>query len=73
MERHTTRYPAEVRELWRKFAHIINEPRPFIRAGDFFGPDRRRRVELINFPDRRISGNTPMASDDDGRSEHFLT
>lgn len=45
--------PLSARELWTKFSHIVNEPRPFIRAGDFFGPDRRRRVDIIPFKDRR--------------------
>ena len=44
--------PISGRELWRKLAAIVNEPRPFIRAGDFFGPDRRRKFEIVS-ADRR--------------------
>ncbi|HYB10836.1 MAG TPA: response regulator [Alphaproteobacteria bacterium] len=39
--------------LLARLTHIIDHPRPFIRHGDYFGPDRRRRVVPIDGPERR--------------------
>ena len=46
--------PIAARELWSKIAHITNVERAFIRSGDFWGPDRRRREEPIHFQERRV-------------------
>lgn len=46
--------PISGRELWRKFASVVNEPRPFVRVGDYFGPDRRRRTDMTAHEDRRM-------------------
>lgn len=35
--------PITAKQLWMKIAACVNEPRPFVRAPNFFGPDRRRR------------------------------
>eukprot|EP00438_Fugacium_kawagutii_P003974 Skav204200 [mRNA] locus=scaffold7661:126:698:- [translate_table: standard] len=51
--------PLSARELWVKFAVIANQPRPFIRAGDFFGPDRRRRFDPVSHCDRRRNTGEP--------------
>jgi two-component system, chemotaxis family, chemotaxis protein CheY len=32
---------------------VIHHPRSFVRAGEFTGPDRRRRARSIDGPDRR--------------------
>ena len=34
--------PINAHQLWTKIAAVVNKPRSFIRARDFFGPDRRR-------------------------------
>ena len=34
--------PVTATELFRKVQSIVNTPRPFVRTGSFFGPDRRR-------------------------------
>lgn len=35
--------PLAADDLVKRIAHVINNPRDFIRTVDFFGPDRRRR------------------------------
>ncbi|OLF72259.1 two-component system response regulator [Maricaulis sp. W15] len=34
--------PVTAKEMFSKIASVINEPRPFIRNKNYFGPDRRR-------------------------------
>ena len=36
--------PFSANDLAQRIDHIINKPRDFIRAEEYFGPDRRRRV-----------------------------
>lgn len=36
--------PFTANDLARRIVHVINAPRDFIETQDFFGPDRRRRV-----------------------------
>jgi two-component system, chemotaxis family, chemotaxis protein CheY len=45
--------PVSVKALCARINAIIDAPRPFIRTGSYFGPDRRRRVLPFNGPDRR--------------------
>ena len=41
-------------EVYRKVLDLIERPRAFVRSGDFFGPDRRRRdAEGYSGPERR--------------------
>lgn len=40
-----------------KIAAVISRPRSFVKADDFFGPDRRRRTNGYNGPDRRGEGD----------------
>lgn len=35
--------PISAKALYQRFASIIDNPRPFIRTGNYFGPDRRRQ------------------------------
>ncbi len=35
--------PFNARDLYRRIAQIIENPRQFVRSEDFFGPDRRRK------------------------------
>lgn len=45
--------------LYRKIATVIEHTRPYVRASDFFGPDRRRRQDGIGPDgggDRRRAG-----------------
>jgi len=46
--------PISPKKLYDRIAEIITNPRQFVRAGDFFGPDRRRHdVEGYSGPQRR--------------------
>lgn len=37
--------PITVQGLFSRVAEIVERPRPFVRAEEFFGPDRRRRIK----------------------------
>lgn len=41
--------PFSANDLARRIAYVINKPRDFIDTGQYFGPDRRRRV-IENYP-----------------------
>jgi CheY-like chemotaxis protein len=46
--------PFNARDLYRRIAQIIENPRLFVRAEGFFGPDRRRKnEEAYQGPNRR--------------------
>lgn len=48
--------PVTPSEVYRKILDVIEHPRPFIRTGGFFGPDRRRREdEDYGGPERRMA------------------
>ena len=35
--------PITIQNLMSRVSEIVERPRPFVRCGDYFGPDRRRR------------------------------
>ncbi len=37
--------PFNARDLYRRLVQVIERPRQFVRAPDFFGPDRRRKKD----------------------------
>jgi CheY-like chemotaxis protein len=45
--------PISATLLYYRLRAAIENPRPFIRAPNFFGPDRRRRAMAFDGPDRR--------------------
>ncbi|MFT4089501.1 MAG: response regulator [Asticcacaulis sp.] len=46
--------PVTALELYRKINAIVSYPRPFIKTGSYFGPDRRRRHKPgYDGPERR--------------------
>ncbi len=45
--------PISATLLYYRLRAMIENPRPFIRSSDFFGPDRRRRATAFEGPDRR--------------------
>ena len=47
--------PVTPAEIMRKVAAIIDKPQPFVRTGDYVGPDRRRRGDTPKGPERRKS------------------
>lgn len=48
--------PITAKQLWMKIAAVVNAPRPFVRAPNYFGPDRRRRDDgPPNDKERRLA------------------
>ena len=48
--------PFTANDLYRRIDHIITKPRQFVRAPEFFGPDRRRKfLDEDDTPKRRDS------------------
>ena len=48
------RKPFTAESLYKRIEAIVERPRPFVRASDFFGPDRRRKSdEPFSGSDRR--------------------
>jgi CheY-like chemotaxis protein len=47
--------PVTANELYRKVVAVVNNPRPFVKASSFVGPDRRRvgKHEFTGGEDRR--------------------
>lgn len=45
--------PISAKSLWSRLSNIVSRPRPFIRSEEYFGPDRRRRQDEHNGPERR--------------------
>ncbi len=39
--------PFTARDLYKRIAQIVERPRQFVRSGNFFGPDRRRKADPI--------------------------
>lgn len=57
--------PISATTLYQRVLEVINKPRPFVRSHSFFGPDRRRRVEPIARPDRRVQAPAQIDESDD--------
>ncbi|MBN8520421.1 MAG: response regulator [Alphaproteobacteria bacterium] len=51
--------PFTANDIAKRITHVINKPRDFIETNDFFGPDRRRRI------DPAFKG--PLKRDQDGK------
>ena len=45
--------PVSAEKLAHRILYVIDKPRPFIQSPDFFGPDRRRKIEKFIGEDRR--------------------
>jgi CheY-like chemotaxis protein len=55
--------PVTARGVLERLARVVENPRPFVRSADYFGPDRRRRADpAYRGPRRRASDGPP--SDD---------
>lgn len=55
--------PIAARGLYARILEVINHPRPFVRTKNFFGPDRRRRLESYDGPERRCTVPIEAAAD----------
>jgi CheY-like chemotaxis protein len=54
--------PVSVKTMMARLVSVIEHPRPYVRTGGFFGPCRRRRVEMYSGPERRVE-KTKMAAE----------
>jgi CheY-like chemotaxis protein len=52
--------PITARNVLERLQQIVDNPRPFIRTEDFFGPDRRRRNDPNYTGPRRRSADGPQ-------------
>jgi DNA-binding response OmpR family regulator len=53
--------PFSAKSLIDRIRAVVERPRQFVRVGTYFGPDRRRRVKILDAGrDRR--GNNPLVS-----------
>lgn len=57
--------PFSAKDIYSRIVQIIEKPRQFVNAGDFFGPDRRRRknYEYHGTPRRAEDKSTNHADD----------
>jgi DNA-binding response OmpR family regulator len=62
--------PFTTKSLYQRIVHLIERPRQFVRSGEYFGPDRRRRVEDFAGEDRRqVDPDLVMLGDDGPEDE----
>src|SRR5690606_38007823 len=50
---YTLRKPVSLDSVLRTFCRLLEKPRIFVEAPNYFGPDRRRRQRPFDGPDRR--------------------
>lgn len=55
--------PFNARDLYRRLVQVIERPRQFVRAPDFFGPDRRRHKVTNNVGNTTYNGPFRRESD----------
>ena len=63
--------PISATGLYARIRAIIENPRPFVRSGPYFGPDRRRKQKKSNYhgPDRRAAENGDAGGEEKGMSQ----
>ena len=52
--------PVSAEKLAQRLLHIIDNPRPYIKAPDYFGPDRRRKKMIFTGPERRQNNESKL-------------
>ena len=56
--------PVTAAEIYRKVVAVVNQPRSFLKTGEYFGPDRRRRkIETPADADRRLHADAPNVAE----------
>ncbi len=61
--------PFNAKNLILRIREVVERPRPFVDAGVYFGPDRRRRTEILaEGEDRRGQGKPPPGPEPKSRS-----
>ena len=58
--------PISGKRLYQRISSIVKSNRNFVRASEFFGPDRRRRVKEFDGGNRRGAAPVP-----DGETNHW--
>ncbi|MDP6788409.1 MAG: response regulator [Rhodospirillales bacterium] len=58
--------PISAEALYKRIQEVIEVPRPFIKAGNFVGPDRRRHTLPFQGEDRRKTEPDKNSDPDDG-------
>jgi CheY-like chemotaxis protein len=53
--------PVSVNAMMSRIVSVIEQPRPFVRTSQYFGPCRRRRGEEYNGPERRADAASQAA------------
>jgi two-component system, chemotaxis family, chemotaxis protein CheY len=57
--------PVTARGVIERISRVVEHPRPFVKTGTYFGPDRRRRDDPNHpGPYRRLADKPPTALDD---------
>jgi DNA-binding response OmpR family regulator len=52
--------PVSAEKLAHRLLHIIDNPRPYVKAPGFFGPDRRRKDVQFTESERRVLSDKDM-------------
>jgi DNA-binding response OmpR family regulator len=61
--------PFNAKSLILRIREIIERPRPFVEVGGYFGPDRRRRSEVMSEgEEKRGKGGARPATQEDMRA-----
>ena len=47
--------PVSVKSLFSRIQMVIDKPRPYVKVGDYFGPDRRRKNVDVGDSEKRAS------------------
>lgn len=55
--------PVAPKTLYSRIRAVIEQPRRYVRIGEYFGPDRRRGEQEFQGPDKRGSGETAKPTD----------
>ena len=56
--------PVSPRSVYGRLLSVLHSPRPFVRVGDYFGPDRRRRDSGFGGEGKRETDCEPEAEAD---------
>lgn len=55
--------PVSPKSLYSRIRAVIEQPRRFVKAGEYFGPDRRRGEHEFDGPDKRGTGEAGAKPD----------
>ena len=65
--------PLSASALFQRISAVIERPRQFVRVGDFFGPDRRRRKEDYAGDERRGKGPPKTGAGDESAAQATMS